>query len=61
MLIGLFHAPAVDLFHFQEVDKCTKHGLHRTGAYLAYLSGIFRVLGQLLMHAVVIRLVDALF
>lgn len=59
MFVGLGHSPAVDPSHVQEVDQRTQYRLYRPAPDLADPPGIGRVLGQLVMHPVVVRLVDA--
>lgn len=61
MFVGLGHPPAVDSAHIQEVDQRTQYRLYRPASDLADPFGIGRISGQLLMHPVIVRLVDAFF
>ena len=59
MFVCVFDASSVDSFHVGKVDQRSNDGFYRFASHSNHFLGIFLVLGEFLMHTVVMFFVDA--
>ena len=59
MFVCVFDASSVDSFHVGKVDQRSNDGFYRFASHSNHFLGIFLVLGEFLVHAVVMFFVNA--
>ena len=59
MFVCVFDASSVDSFHVGKVDQRSNDGFYRFASHSNHFLGIFLVLGEFLVHTVVMFFVDA--
>ena len=59
MFVGTRHATGVYAPHTYKIKQRSQHRLYRAAAYFTDFFGVLCIVGKFLVHAVVVRLVDA--
>jgi len=59
MFVCVFDASCIDSLHVRKVDQRSYHGFYCFTSHFYHFLGIFLVLGEFLVHAVVMFFVDA--